>query len=106
MSFKDQILDAAKELASKGKGRLVVTPEEMVSKLFKVADAVRPAVEALGISLAWDDKNQLVVLSVGDVPAPAPVPEPEPVVEVDVEKLVEDDESEKYPKKWTFGDKR
>ena len=42
----------------------------------------------------------------GDVPAPAPVPEPEPVVEVDVEKLVEDDESEKYPKKWTFGDKR
>ena len=104
MSFKDQILDAAKELASKGKGRLVVTPEEMVPKLFKVADAVRPAVEALGISLAWDDKNQLVVLSVGDVPVPAP--EPEPVVEVDVEKLEEDDDSEKYPKKWTFGDKR
>ena len=104
MSFKDQILDAAKELASQGKGRLVVTPEEMVSKLFKVADAVRPAVEALGVSLAWDDKNQLVVLSVGDVPAP--VPEPEPVVEVDVEKPEQDDESEKYPKKWTFGDTR
>ena len=101
MSFKDQILDAAESLASQGKGSVVVNPEEMVSKLFKVANAVRPAVEALGVSLTRDDKNQAAILSVGDVPAPEPEPEPEPepVVEVDVEKT-----EEPKPKKWTFGD--
>ena len=97
MSFKEAIIAAGTALASEGSGGTCQVEPADLNKYWRAIDDANNELASLGVSVKWDDEEQVAVLTSGSVPTPAPAPEPapEPVVEVDVEK-----EEEFKPKRW------